>query len=479
MDASIISNAGFDAAGREDWIARVSRALAGATYDDAMISRSDDGIAIDPLRERLANRPDIGRAGESAGWAVIQRVDDRDVARAAAQARADIDCGADGVSIVFEGAPNAFGTGLPATKEALAAILAEVPVGRAQLRINVHPSSRATVDWLVEILTAKRADPSRLSLSFGIDPAAIFAGTGRLRMSIEALEASLPQSLAHYFAMGLPGVLIEADGRVYHNAGATEAQELGAMLASATSYLRMFEKARQPLFYAAPHIGFSLAVDQDQFMSIAKIRALRLLWGRVLEACSVPDAPCAIHAETSYRMITRLDAETNILRSTIAAFAAGAGGADSVAVLPHTIAHGVPDGFARRIALNTQLILQHESHVGFATDPSAGSGAVEALTDGLCAAAWDEFRLIESEGGILASLAAGNVQDRIEATVAARAGKYGGGRRAIVGTTLFPLSSERPVAVLSGLVTPEFDEGAATCRPLPATRIDQTIEAAA
>ena len=310
-------------------------------------------------------------------------------------------------------------------------------------------------------------------------PAALFAGTGRLRMSIEALEASLPQSLAHYFAMGLPGVLIEADGRVYHNAGATEAQELGGMLASAVSYLRMFEEARQPLVYAAPHIGFSLSVDQDQLMSMAKIRALRILWARVQEACSIEASPCAIHAETSYRMMTLKDPETNILRSTIAAFAAAAGGADSIAVLPHTIAHGLPDGFARRIARNTQLILQHESHAGFVTDPGAGSGSIETLTDELCASAWEEFQRIEVEGGVLASLAAGHIQDRVEAAAARRAELYRSGERAIIGTTLFPAAEERPVKVLDGKRDAPVEDGAASCRPLPPRRIDEAIEASA
>ncbi|TIX38911.1 MAG: methylmalonyl-CoA mutase, partial [Mesorhizobium sp.] len=147
-----------------------------------------------------------------------------------------------------------------------------------------HPWSRAVADWLVAFLSKRRSDPAKLNLSFGIDPAAIFAGTGRLRMSIEALQASMPQSLAHFFSMGVPGVLLEADGRVFHNAGATEAQELGTMMASAVSYLRMFEEARQPLVYAAPHIGFALSVDQDQFVSMAKVRALRRLWARVQEA---------------------------------------------------------------------------------------------------------------------------------------------------------------------------------------------------
>ncbi|TIX46390.1 MAG: methylmalonyl-CoA mutase, partial [Mesorhizobium sp.] len=139
------------------------------------------------------------------------------------------------------------------------------------------------------------------------------------------LQESMPQSMAHFFSMGVPGVLLEADGRVFHNAGATEAQELGTMLASAVSYLRMFEKARQPLVYAAPHIGFALSVDQDQLLSMAKVRALRRLWARIQEVCSIPASTASIHAETSYRMMTTADPETNILRTAIACFAPAAG----------------------------------------------------------------------------------------------------------------------------------------------------------
>src|SRR6185312_13433314 len=138
---------------------------------------------------------------------------------------------------------------------------------------------------------------------------------------------------------------------------------LGIMLASAVSHLRLFEEARQALIYAAPHIGFAVSVDQNQFLSIAKVRALRALWARIQQACSIPASPATIHAETSFRMMAAMDPETNILRTTIAGFAAAAGGADSISVLPHTIAHGLPTAFARRVARNAQLIMANESHV--------------------------------------------------------------------------------------------------------------------
>lgn len=476
----LFSSVEFAPADRARWTALANKALGGASYEDALISRTDDGLRIEPIYER-AQPGGLTRKHPASPWLIVQRADDPDVSRAAAQIADDAAQGATGLSLVFENAPNAFGYGLPASPETLAAVLQGVALNKTHIRIDVHPQSRTMADWLVALMIKRRVDPSRLSLSFGIDSSAIFASTGRLRMSIEALEASMPQSLAHFFAMGVPGVLLEADGRVYHNAGATEAQELGIMLAAAVSYLRLFEDARQALVYAAPHIGFALSVDQDQLLSMAKIRALRRLWARVLEACSIPASQTTIHAETSYRMMTAKDAETNILRTTIAGFAAAAGGADSLSILPHSIALGVPNAFARRIARNTQLILARESHIDFVGDPASGAGGVEALTTGLCEAAWAEFQTIEKEGGLLRSLAAGLIQQRIGAAREARAEAYRSGKRTLVGTTIFPLEKERRAAILpaSRYELASSAGGVLGCERLMATRIDETLGAAA
>ena len=473
--AKVLRNAGFPAASREKWQALAEKALAGSSFEDALVSWTDDGIRIEPIHARDADAPLLSRRHTDAPWLVVQRIDDPDPMRANKQALEDIAQGATGLSLVFEGAPNAFGYGLPAARETLDTVLAGIPLNRTHLRIDVHPASRAMADWLVAYLTKQRADPAKLSLCFGIDPAAIFAGTGRLLMSIEALQASMPQSLAHFFALGVPGVLLEADGRVFHNAGATEAQELGAMLASAAAHLRLFEDARQALVYAAPHIGFAVSVDQDQFLSMAKIRALRKLWARMLEVCSIPPSTAAIHAETSYRMMTAADPETNILRATIACFAAATGGADSISLLPHTIAHGLPASFGRRIARNAQLVMAAESHIGFVADPASGAGGVEALTDALCEKAWDEFRQIEKEGGILGSLADGHLQHRIASVRDERTLRYREGKRDIVGTTAYRLEKEKPVGTLPAEKRPIPTDGAVFCERLDALRLDDLI----
>ncbi len=411
----------FPPVDRDRWRALAEKSLGDSTFEEALVDRTADGIRVEPIYERAPDARHLPRAHPETPWRIVQRMDDPDPARANAQAKQDLAEGATGLSIAFAGSPSAFGAGLPADPESLATALADIPLAKTHLRLDLHLMSRASIDWTAALLTERRIDPSRLSLSFGLDPAGVLAGTGRMRMSVEAVRASLPQSLAHYFAMGLPGLLLEADGRILHNAGATEAQELGAIIASAVWYLRLFEEARQPLIHALSKIGFTVAVDQDQFLSMAKIRALRMLWARVAESCSLDPQPASIHAETSYRMMSKRDPETNILRNTIACFAAATGGADTIAVLPHTIAHGLPDPFARRIARNTQVILADESNVGFVSDPAAGSGAIDALTDALCAAAWEEFRRIEAEGGIFESLQADKLQERVRSRASASA----------------------------------------------------------
>lgn len=393
--------------------------------------RSVDVVARDPINSQLSQ---AGQPGDTVASAaperggrnvckLLQRVDDRSPDRANAQALDDLAAGADGLSLVFQGAPNAFGHGLPASPEALAAALRDIPLGKTHLRIDVHSQSRASVEWLVRLLAARKVAPEKLDICFGVDPAGIFAGTGMLRMSIEALMASLPQSLAHFFALGVPGVLLEADGRVFHNAGASDAQELGVMMASAVGYLRMFEEARQPAIYAAAHVGFAVSVEQDRPAAAVKLAALHRLWERVLASYDVPTLPMIVHAETSYRMLTASDTEANATRVALAALSAIEAGASTVCGLPHDIVSRLPDEASRRRARTALSVLLREGGIAPRTvpEPAFLADRIDRLAD----AAWQELSLIESEGGILRSVRDGRIQHRIAAARDDRAAGLG------------------------------------------------------
>jgi methylmalonyl-CoA mutase len=187
---------------------------------------------------------------------------------------------------------------------------------------------------------------------------------------------------------------MEADGRVWHERGATEAQELGATLAEAVAKMRKLDGLNDVHLVRA--VGITLAATQDMFATLAKFRAMRLMWKRVLQVAGLPDAPLRLHAETSWRMAAHLDPHTNILRATAAVFGAGLGGADSITVLPHSIRQGLPNAFARRVSRNVQTVLMEESNLWRVADPASGAGYVETLTQGLCERGWAVFQRAEA-----------------------------------------------------------------------------------
>jgi methylmalonyl-CoA mutase len=283
-------------------------------------------------------------------------------------------------------------------------------------------------------------------------------------------------TLAHLTAQGFTGRAFLADGRIYHEAGASEAQELAAVLATASGYLRGLEAQGHPLDAVRRALSFLLVADADEFLSVAKLRALRRLWARVEQACGLDPQPIRVHAETAWRMTTRRDPWVNLLRTTVAAFSAGIGGADAVTVLPFTAALGLPDAFARRIARNTQLILLDESNLARVTDPAAGAGGFEALTDALCERAWGLFQEIEREGGILESLRTDKLQARIAAVRAQRDKAVATRKEPITGTSEFPNISEMDVSVLLPMPDAQRDNGSAPA-PAPASATETSFSA--
>jgi len=437
------------------------------TVSDSPAPTGEHGLELvsKPLDSSNNEAASAAASERSIRWRVMQRVDDPDPVRAAAQATDDLKNGANGLSLVFAGAPNAFGFGLPSNLEGLRAALQDVPLHGVHLRVDVHPQSRASIDWVAQLFQERQVNTTGVHLSFGVDPASLFVGTGQLRMSLEALEASLPQSLGGFFALSLPGVLLEADGRVYHNAGASVTQELGIMLASASSYLKMFEDARQPPVYAMPHLGFATSMDQDLLSSTAKLRALRLLWARMLRDYGIEPKPVPIHAETSFRMLSARDVETNIVRTTMATFAAAVGGADSISVLPHTMPLTLPEADARRLALNTSLVQ------GFETSAqeliSAQSDFVDSLVERYCDSGWDEYKRIEADGGVLRSIASGTLQARIAEERNEQLKRHG----TLVGSTIYPKAGEQAL-VLPKILQQIFTDAAITCEPLLPQRFE-------
>lgn len=387
---------------RQDWEAAAAAVLRKARRldDDAeatdvwdrLAQRTLDGIAISPLGtpELVAELETSGRPDRTGDWDIRAHLSALDPRQANEAALVDLD---NGVTSLW-------------------------------LRGDADTDLAAVLDGVLLDLAPVVLD--------GIAPAALLAHAGD-RSLHPATNLGTPAGEATGEAArlaldaGVLGFVVDATG--IHDRGASDVQELAWSLATGASYLRTLADAGVDLDDAARLLEFRYAATDEQFPTIAKLRAARRLWARVLELSEATERAQRQHVVTSRPMMSKYDPWVNMLRTTVAAFAAGVGGADSVTVLPFDSTLGVPDAFGRRIARNTSSLLISESHLARVSDPAGGAYAVEKLTDDLAVAAWELFGKLE-EGADLDGL--------IEATAAEREQQVATRKRPITGLSEFP-----------------------------------------
>src|SRR5882757_987155 len=441
--------ADFAPATYDDWRKLVDGVLKGAPFEK-LAGKTYDNLRIEPIYQRAQNAAPIAGRAQAAPWQIMQRIDHPDAAAANAQALHDLENGANGLTLVFAGANGAHGFGLEPTAEALEKVLDGVFIDAGiSIELQVGPQSRMAAIHMAEYVRRRGLDPAACAIRYGLDPIGACAVWGSSPYSWPEIVPAVTGAIKGLAAMGFKGSFAVADGRVIHDTGGSEVQELAFVLAAGVQYLRALESAGVALEDAQGMIYARLSADADQFLTIAKFRALRLLWARVEQSCGLTPRPVFIAADTAWRMLTQRDPYVNMLRATIATFSAGLGGADSINVLPHTLALGLPDPFARRAARNTQLVLLEESNLARVSDPAAGSGGIETLTQQLCEAAWSLFQEIEKAGGIFASLEQNLIQRKVAATRAVREANFARRKEVLTGASEFPNLHEAQVAVLA------------------------------
>ncbi len=463
----------FPPADEAAWKALVEEALKGAPFA-SLLSRSYDGIAIEPLYPRTPNVKPI--AGRVAGtpWAVMQRIDLPDPAAANTQILEDLNNGANGITLVFPQSIGDYGFALPPTGAAISAALDGIYLDAGiAIDLDLSAPSKDAAGLIATLVKARGIAPKEATIRFGFGPLGGIATSGQSPLPWKDIAPIFAGLIGDLAGQGFIGPFAVADGRVVHAAGGSEAQELAFVLALAVAYLRAMEAGGIALGDASRFIYFRLAADQDQLLTAAKFRALRKLWARVEDACRLESHPAFIAAETAWRMMTKRDPHGNIVRGTIAALAAAVGGADAITVLPFSAALGLPDSFARRIARNTQTILMEEANIHRVADPAAGSGAIEALTDQLSARAWTLFQDIEREGGVAKALEAGSVQHAVAKVRAERETNVTLRKDSLVGTSDFPDLAEAPVVVLKA---PSGESPTESVDALPRIRLAEPFE---
>jgi methylmalonyl-CoA mutase len=468
----------FDPPSHEAWLALVGKVLKGADFDKRLVSRTADGLAIEPLYKRadaVEGAAAVGRSGwYPGGWDVRQRHSEPDPKAANAAILDDVTNGA--TSLLFQiQAPGQ--AGLPYGAGPLAEALKGVFLHACTIALDARENTLDAVGSLMEIWREAGISENVRRGAFNYDPLGVLARTGTLyypadrSCEIAAKLAADSRTMSHVTAL-------VADGRPYHEAGASEAQELAAMLATLVAYLRACEAVGLRPRMALGQIAVGTAADADLFLTIAKLRAARRLVARVAEACSAGSAAESMQfaAHTSERMMARRDPWVNMLRTTVACAGAAFGGAESITVLPFTWAVGKPDAFARRIARNTHLVLWAESSGSRVIDPAHGSWYVEKLTDDLANKAWVLFQEIEGKGGMARALETGFIQGEVARVAEARAGDIANGRIELTGVSAFPRLADDGVKVEPH---PPFDpvvKSGTSVAPLPPRRLAEPFE---
>ncbi|WP_101782785.1 methylmalonyl-CoA mutase subunit beta [Nonomuraea indica] len=421
--------AGFPSTTRDDWralaleVLRRSGARAGSP-EEALATPTYDGVTLAPLYDAadLPAAPPFDRAARAAraagpGWDVRQRhaVPDPEAVLA------DLENGVTSLWLVV-------GDGAIPPGE-LGRVLKDVYLDLAPIALEAGPRTAEAAGALLA-LAAERGTAVTGNLGAGVTGA-------------DAKETAV--RLALRCAADFPGLrAVTVDATPYHDAGGGDADELGCSIALGVSGLRALTDAGLGAAEAFGQLEFRYAATGDQFATIAKLRAARRLWGRVAEVCGVPEASQLQHAVTSSAMMTARDPYVNMLRTTVACFAAGVGGADAVTVQPFDACFGPPDAFARRIARNTQALLLEEAGVGRVADPAGGSWYVERRTEELAERAWAWFQEIEAAGGPEA--AESLIAERVAATRRRRDADIAHRRFPITGVSEFPNLAERPLA---------------------------------
>lgn len=470
----------FPQSDEENWRKLVERALKGASFD-SLTSKAYGGIGIAPLYPRATHTMKALRRTPGR-WSILARVD-CDVSGAANRlALDDLEGGADGLHIVFAGSLGAYGGGLADFDEATLARIFDgvrfdygIPVV-----VESSPLAPDAAAALMRLIDRLHIDPSLTRVSFGLDPLGLQARHGFLAAPWAQASRTFAEEAKRIAKAGFATGAVVADARVVHAAGGAETQELAFALAAGVAYLRALTDHGIDIETARGMIAFRLAADADEFLGVAKFRAMRRLWARVEESCGLAPAPALIFAETAWRIMSRCDPWNNILRGTLACFSAAVGGADTITVLPFTLPSGAPDGFARRLARDTQLVLLDESHLDAVDDPVAGAGGFEALTTALCESAWAEFQRIEAGGGLAAVLAAGTLQGEIAGTASERAKNVARAKEKVIGANQFPDLAEKPLDVLAPFDATRDDApapaDAVKSAPLSAHRLAEPFE---
>ena len=438
----------FTAPTTQEWLDKIQVDLKGADFQKRLVWRTNEGFNVQPFyrKEDLKDlkTPDAlpgefpfvrGNKKDSNVWYVRQNIEVADAKEANKKALDILNKGIDSLGFRLKGNM--------VSKETVESLLDGIYCDCIEVNFATCPRhSLELAEILVAYFAEKGYDKEKVVGSIEFDPMAKMVMKGKDVTPLLENGPKLVEALKEY--PNFRCIAVSSDA--LNNAGAYIAQELGYALAWGNEYLQQLTDAGVDVDLAAKSIKFNMGVSENYFMELAKFRAARLLWAQIVKQYE-PKCDCAckmiVNATTSTYNQTLFDSYVNLLRSQTEAMSAALGSVHSMVVTPFDAPYEQATDFSERIARNQQLVIKEESHFDRIVDPGAGSYYIEHLTDALAQEAWKIFLKVEEEGGFLAAVKAGTVQDDINATNVKRHGDAAKRKEFLLGTNQFPNFTEK------------------------------------
>lgn len=446
----------FASISAEQWVQQAVKDLKGESFDEKLKYTTPDGISVNPFytSEDLEKYKDLKPLFAHANWEVCQEI----------EVAVEKDANKKALNMLNNGATALLFFAYNTVD--LEKLLNEIQIEFIHVHFVIEGNARIFSEKLIEYCKSKNLDVKNLNITINIDPIENLLRTGDWRKSLTEDKAEL---LSIYSSTNSLRT-ISINSNIYHNAGATEAYELGCTLAHANEYINWAIENKIELKSLNKKFQINLAVGPNYFFEIAKLRALRKTFAILFKQYNI-DPEIYIHAETAFRNITVYDAYNNLLRTTTEAMSASIGGCNSLVVKPFDTAFESANDFSERLSRNIQLILKSESYFDKVADVSAGSYFIEELTEQIGARAWEYFKEIETAGGLIASLEKGIIQNTVSGFAKIQQTKFNAGIEVLVGTNKFPNAKEMKSEKSGSIYFGSSNDSAKTIVPLNTERI--------
>ena len=462
----------------ETWKEEATALLKGGSFEKKLFTKTYEGITLKPMYrmedapdpEEISNLPGMENymRGTHAGgyltdpWKIAQAGDAVLPKELNALLKKELKKGSTRVNLYLDHATKhgqdadaleleniEHGGASISTLQDLQNILQDIDLSRYPLFIATGAENAALLGAFAALQKANGQDCSKITGMIGADPLGVLAEEGTLPMELTVLYDELAQT-TNWAEMQMKNVrTILVNGNVYSDGGGSAVQELGCVLAAAIEYLRELNLRGTDINSICRHMEFSFSLGSNFFMEIAKLRAARMLWAKITESFGADkeSRKMKIHAKTAWANKTTYDPYVNMLRTTTEAFSGVIGGVDSMEVSPFDASIQQADDFSRRIARNTQLILQGECNLCQPVDPAGGSWYIESLTQELAQKAWGFMQSIERQGGMFAALTQGSIQSDLRETLGQRLKKLALRADRIVGVNMYANMVEVPQSI--------------------------------